>query len=92
LRDVFPVDVNGAKSRLLPLYQAHWTMMNAAGCAGAWVGGEDLPARARRQARLLSRLFQATPNRLCLENAASRRREILHPGAAGSPVLATAVN
>jgi tRNA (cmo5U34)-methyltransferase len=59
LRETLPVGLRAAKSRLLPLYQAHWSAPSSRENPTAWVGSEDLPVRARREARILSGLFRA---------------------------------
>ncbi len=59
LRETLPVELQAARSKLLPLYQIHWTPVTtaAAGRPAPWIEDEALSADARREAQLLSRLF-----------------------------------
>lgn len=60
LRETLPVAARGARSRLLPLYQIHWTQPGLPANAAPWVEGEAPPALCR-DARRLSLLFRNSP-------------------------------
>jgi SAM-dependent methyltransferase len=61
LREIVPARTQAARSRLLPLYQIHWTPARSAAPAGQWIEAADLPAAVRREAKLLSLLFRTNP-------------------------------
>ena len=60
LRDTFAVAMTGAQSRLLPLYQIHWTApcpQRAVGNA-EWIEDDKLPPGVRTETQMLLRLFR----------------------------------
>ncbi len=61
LRETLPLGFHGAQSRLLPLYQIHWTEPLAAADLGQWVEDRDLAPALRREAQLLALLFRRKP-------------------------------
>ncbi|HEY3909225.1 MAG TPA: class I SAM-dependent methyltransferase [Stellaceae bacterium] len=61
LSETLPPGYHGARSRLLPLYQIHWTEPLVAARKGQWVEDHDLQPALRRQAQLLARLFRWVP-------------------------------
>jgi SAM-dependent methyltransferase len=63
LRETLPVGVHAARSRLLPLYQIHWTPPRSTVSAGRWIENEDLRPTVRREAHLLSLLFRTMPGK-----------------------------
>ena len=63
LRETLPVGVHAARSRLLPLYQIHWTPPRSTVNAGRWIENEDLQPTVRREAHLLSLLFRTMPGK-----------------------------
>jgi SAM-dependent methyltransferase len=76
LRATFPAGVRAARSRLLPLYQIHWTpppaTENHGQWPGQWIEGAGLSAAVRREAHLLRLLFRRMPGKSGL--AATRWR------------------
>jgi SAM-dependent methyltransferase len=65
LRETVPVSLRSAPSRLLPLYQVHWTAppQHARASAPEWVEDEECPRRARVEASVLAHLFRTLPSR-----------------------------
>jgi SAM-dependent methyltransferase len=63
LRETLPVNVRGAASRLLPLYQIHWIAppQNPGAVQPEWVEDGECPRRARVEASVLTHLFQTSP-------------------------------
>lgn len=63
LRQILPVEVQAARSRLLPLYQIHWTSPRATTDPGAWIERDDLRPAEKSEAKILSSLFRTAPGR-----------------------------
>ncbi len=61
LRETMPPALHAARSRLLPLYQAHWLEPRVPTVPGEWVEDADLPPALRREAQILRLLFRRTP-------------------------------
>ena len=76
LRATFPAGVRAARSRLLPLYQIHWTPPHPTANRGQWpaqwIEGAGPSAAVRREAHLLTLLFRRMPGKSGL--AATRWR------------------
>jgi SAM-dependent methyltransferase len=69
LRQTLPVEAQSAQSRLLPLYQVHWTSPRSTTNAAEWIEDSDLPSAARTEAQILSNLFGAVPGRARLRRS-----------------------
>src|SRR5262249_25422571 len=61
LKSAIAAPFESAKTRIVPLYQIHWSRKRPAAVGQNWVSTEALTGKARGEAYALHRLFARTP-------------------------------
>jgi len=84
-----PRRLEAERSRILPLYQAHWHQQrNAVPAESLWHPADDLPAQTRREVAIFPRLFRAGPHRSATGTPHGPRRGSRGEGHAAPPEVA----